>query len=125
MIDVRMRENDRIEFLRFAVKPFIFCACFGPVTLEEAAVEQDATLSGFEQVLTAGDFTSGSEKRQLHGFAPRSNVPRLRPQRTEAGAGRRILKLPIGCDYSCSFGLINSQRVTVSPSASFARATGS
>lgn len=120
---------DRItasSFFWLAVKPFVLRASLRAVALEEAAIEKDATLSGFEQMLTAGDFAGGSEKRQLHGFAPRPNEKRMRPQRTEVGWAERLSSFRTVASYSnsFSFGLMNSQSVTVSPSASFVRASG-
>ena len=67
VIDVGMGENDRIEFLGSAVELHVLDPGILAMPLKQPAVEQQPQVVRLDQVLTAGDFTRGSEKGDLHG----------------------------------------------------------
>ncbi|MCA9096145.1 MAG: hypothetical protein KDA68_21845, partial [Planctomycetaceae bacterium] len=45
---------------------FVFFFFFSAVSLEESAVEEEAELSAFDEVLATGDFLGGPVKGDLH-----------------------------------------------------------
>ncbi len=47
------------------------------MSLEQAAVEQNPEFSGFDQVLTSGDFAGGSAERDFHVWGFLSTIPAI------------------------------------------------
>ena len=60
MINVRVRQDDRIQFGRLAGKRFILLTRLCAMPLEQPAIEQHAQSPTFNQMLTAGDFARGA-----------------------------------------------------------------
>ena len=93
MIDVRVRQDDRIELARLAAELLILDPRLGPVPLKESAVEKNAEIVGFEEVLAAGEFAGSTEDGDLHGIikvwsTSRTIVECARQIRTSAGTSR-------------------------------------
>ena len=66
MVDVRMRQNDGIQIRRVVKERFVFAARFGPMALEESAIEQNGKFAAFDQMLTARDFSGRTAECDFH-----------------------------------------------------------
>ncbi len=62
VINVGVRKHHAVEFLRLTTEAGIFSAGLGPMTLEQAAVEQQAQRVGLDQVLAARDLAGRAVK---------------------------------------------------------------
>ena len=69
MIDMSVRQNDRIDFLRSAPKTFILWTDFFPASLKQTAVQQQPDRVRLDKMLTASDFTGGTEECDFHEAA--------------------------------------------------------
>jgi hypothetical protein len=66
VINVSMRQNDRIQISRLAAESLVARPGILLATLEQPAVKQDTSFSGFQQMLAAGHFTGSSKECQFH-----------------------------------------------------------
>jgi hypothetical protein len=66
VIGVGMRENHAIEVFRPTKKLLVLLSRFRTMPLEKTAIQQDATVAGLNEMLTAGDFPRRTQKRQFH-----------------------------------------------------------
>jgi hypothetical protein len=73
MVEMGMRENDGIELFRTAAKLFILSPRLSAGALKEPAIQQNSPMLRFEEMLAAGDFSRGAQKRDFH----ESNSPGL------------------------------------------------
>src|SRR5690606_22559330 len=69
VVDVRVREDDGVEFPRLAEEDFVLPPGLRAAALEQAAIEENAPAVELEEVLAAGDLPRSAEEREFHcGF---------------------------------------------------------
>ena len=68
MIDVCVRQNNRIEIGRLVKERLVLPSGLGAMSLKEPAIEQDFQPTTFDQMLAAGDFARGSAESDFHRF---------------------------------------------------------
>ena len=66
VVDVRVRQNDRVELRRIAAEALVLMPRIDAVSLEQSAVEQNPQVRGFEQMLAAGDLAGGPQEGDFH-----------------------------------------------------------
>jgi hypothetical protein len=65
-VDVRVRQDHRVEGVQIEIETGGVALVLIATRLDHAAVEQDASTRGLDQVTGTGDFARSAEKRQLH-----------------------------------------------------------
>jgi len=71
MIDVRVREHDRVDLGNRARKPGILLARFAASTLKHSAIEEHGLSPDPKDVTGAGHFACGTSELDLHGLPRR------------------------------------------------------
>jgi len=71
MVEVRMRQQERVDRLRVIGEGHPVAAHLFGRALEHAAVDDDSALPGGDQELRAGDRADGPEELDLDGHAGR------------------------------------------------------
>lgn len=98
VIDVRVREDDRVEVLWAAAQFLILAAGLGTTALKQAAVQQNPPMPGLDQVLAAGDLAGGTEEGDFHAgtFANLASAVEMRRRQVERGRCKRLVCLWFG-----------------------------
>ena len=67
MVEVRVREQDRVEVPRFIGQRHAVADDLVGAALEHAAIDEDLRATGLDEELGAGDRRGGAQELEIHG----------------------------------------------------------